>query len=372
MPHIQRFSKYLCRNKSENLSVEFLDSSYGFQNVDNGVFDNVHLSSTNALYKMISKIPRIRVLVSNFLLNRKLNYLLKSKNFDLVNFHVVTPNTCRLIDIAHRYGVRTLVTPLGSDILRVPEKKIQNINLSFVNTDFVSSKTGTSFREVIHEKFNVSYNKIINLGYGSEVISSILKLRKTFVRKETADYFHINPSCFVICCGYNASKAQNHESILRALHNIKHFLPEKYQIIIPLSYGGNVYERKHTLEKLATDLDLDVTFITNYISSDEVAKLRLLTDMFIHIQTTDASNATIQEFLLANTNCINGAWLKYPMLESKGFPYYVVDEIECLPQVIQSALHNGKRPLSQEIENIIIDNSWECVSRQWVDFFTNL
>ena len=65
--------------------------------------------------------------------------------------------------------------------------------------------------------------------------------------------------------------------------------------------------------------------------------LRQSTDLFIHIQTTDANCATVREYLLCRKKVINGSWLCYDDLERYGLPYFNVDSEENLPMCILCA-----------------------------------
>ena len=213
----------------------------------------------------------------------------------------------------------------------------------------------------------------MSYGAGSETISSIIKLKGNSTRELMSYELGIPVSNYNICCGYNAQRAQRHKEMLQALADNREYLPSGYQILIPLTYGEGKQQLFGELKKLSEGLSLNTVFFTDYMTADQVAYLRLVTDLFIHVQTTDAANASLQEFLLAGSACINGKWLSYPYLESDGIPYYQCDDIAHLGHDVHNALlkKNVPSPLSSRTIKIIEGCSIESVVENWKNFFLN-
>jgi hypothetical protein len=156
--------------------------------------------------------------------------------------------------------------------------------------------------------------------------------------------------------------------MLRAIADNKNLLPQDYCVIVQLSYGIQKEELKQKLPKLAQELGLKVYLITEFLSTELVAVLRLITDLFIHVQKTDATNASILEYLLADTEVINGEWLKYRFIEQDGKPFYTCKSLDQLSSCLQHVLTNQNREnqVTEKTKQVIRNfKSWKVALNRW-------
>lgn len=372
--HIKRFLSILTKNKEQDLIIDAYDPCYEIgQGNDCGV-DNVYRLNVSNIEKQIFSI---RKLGTYFLQKRKvktLGQIIKLNHYDLVNFHFVPINIFEMVKVCKGHHTKVLLTPLGSDVLRVKNKYKRKLKRAFSLADFVSFNTITGFCKDVSELYEIPKEKIVNLGYGSETISSIIDLKGRCDRTECFNMLPIPYSNYNIVCGYNASVGQRQESIFMALIDNIDILPAGYQIIFPLSYGNDKDIIKRRIIDLNKNHNLNIVFIEDYLETNQVAALRLITDLFIHVQITDAYNASLQEFLLAGSKCINGSWLKYPSLEFNGEPYIVCKTIYDLSDCVRRGLmSNGiESLLHKDTEKEIISNSWSNRIMEWKMFFIHL
>ena len=154
--------------------------------------------------------------------------------------------------------------------------------------------------------------------------------------------------------------------------SVAELLPNGCKILFPLGYGGGGPVRKQLEEENAL-YGLDVVFLMDYLSPKNVAALRLLTDLFIHIQDTDAHCFTMREFLLADTRVFNGRWVSYPELEQYGVPYYVCESKEALKDLLGSYFKHELPTVCcpEELKVWLRQSSWDYVARRWADFYTS-
>ena len=200
----------------------------------------------------------------------------------------------------------------------------------------------------------------------------MLHYKSELSKKEISERLQIPYSSYYVACGYCANREQNHKEILYALADNKNKLPDDYLIVVQLSYGVFKNELYQELSDLAKQLSLNVFFIRDFLSTEQVAMLRRLIDLFIHVQKTDATNASIMEYLLGNTTIINGAWLKYSYLESNGKPYYTCDSLAQLPQCINQVLSGTAEPIvdsSLYREAITVMKDWDLALERWHELF---
>lgn len=341
--HIVRLCGKLGTTKRDDEILEAFDTSSFYEKRKEPPLglDVVYGLKRFFISQFLMKIPKVRALVRKIATIITFKSLLRENKYDLITFQAASPVTAKLIKIAHKKGVKTHVAPLGSEVLRANWWQTLKLQYIFHNSDYVSASTFSDFGRNLIKKYDIPEERCVAAGYGSDIITDILHDDRVQTKEELSELLNIPYSSYYIACGYCANREQNHRGILYALAENKALLPSNYLIIIQLSYGVFKNELYQELSDLAKQLDLNVYFIRDFLSTEQVIYLRKLIDLFIHVQKTDATNASILEYLLCDTTIINGAWLKYSYLESKGFPYYICNSMEELPQCINKVL-SGK------------------------------
>lgn len=372
--HIRRFISILCKNNQSDLIIDSFDPRFDDnQGNECGVNKVFRISSSS----MMRRIYGIRKIGTFFKIRAELNTfedILLKNQYDLVNIHFLPQYSEAYVKIAHKNNVKVMLTPLGSDVLRVGKLYLPSLRRAFNKTDYVSANFITGFCSQVKEMFKVPYLKMIDLGYGSEIISSIVENKGKRGKQELAACLDIPISNYYITCGYNASIAQRHHIIIEAIIANKDNLPSDSIILVPLTYGADKETIKQSISSQIEGTGLKVVFLTSYMTIEQVCALRLITDMFIHIQTTDAYNASLQEFILADTVCINGSWLRYPSLQKYGNPYYECKFLDDLPQLLNDILLAKVSPITihYSVLDEIISNSWSNRIKGWIVFYNEL
>lgn len=374
MQHVKRFAENLGRVKGDGIEIDLLENSCSIENVECDTFKHVYSIRLSRVQSVLLKIPRLRVWLANRKTCDRLVELLSEKQYDLVVMMVVHNYAPFIVSTCNKFSTKVLLFPFGSEVIRISDVKKRKLKSAFANADFVATKENSSFSQFLVNTYGVDKDKFVSYGVGSEAISAIIKNKDMYSREEMSNALGLSSSRYNICCGYNGQKSQRHEEMLNALSKNKDILPDGYQIIFPLTYGDSKKELINKLSEQAKQLNLSVVFITKYLTVDELSYLRLITDLFIHVQTTDAANASIQEFIIAGARCINGRWLSYPYLETEGLPYYQCPEMNELPSTIRKALLNRDSDFVVPNGTIseIEKNSYENVINNWKDFFYNV
>ena len=93
--------------------------------------------------------------------------------------------------------------------------------------------------------------------------------------------------------------------------------------------------------------------------------------MFIHVQPTDASSASLQEYILCEKKIINGSWLKYPELIKNGvIPYFELDNMENLGQKIVDVYRSEPIKIEESLLNEFENKTWNVVIKDWDNLFS--
>jgi len=373
--HIRRFLHNLSAVCGETISFDL----YAYAKFDNeDICDleakKVYTTKAGSLIRKLIRLPKIGIVFSIMAQCHTLSSILKKNHYNLVNIHQLPFYSYCFVRIAHQNNIQVMLTPWGSDVLRVSKIYIPSLRKAFDIAQLVSGDLTVGFTQKVMKIFSIQKEKIVNLGYGSDVISSILALKGKFTREQLENKLGIPKAEYYITIGYNANRSQRHLTILRAIVNNKDILPPNYRLIIPLTYGTDKDLIIKKVRKICEEENLNAVLLTHYLTTEQVACLRLITDLFIHIQPTDAYNASLQESLLAGAQCINGKWLEYPTLETHGIPYHVCENLETLSMLIGEIVQNKVTPktLHPETETLIIEQAWDKKIKKWVEFYQNL
>jgi hypothetical protein len=132
-------------------------------------------------------------------------------------------------------------------------------------------------------------------------------------------------------------------------------------------------EYVNSLKTLCLESGLDAIFYEDYLSVADLFILRRATDMFVHIQTTDGGNSSLQEYVLCGKKVVHGSWLHYKKLEQyKPLFYYPVDDLSHLGEAILQAFRSERIDTPAEVLDYIRNRGWKQKMLLWNDFFTSI
>ena len=95
--------------------------------------------------------------------------------------------------------------------------------------------------------------------------------------------------------------------------------------------------------------------------------------MFIHVQSTDAGNASLREYLFCEKKVINGEWIRYEDLEINGtVPYFIAKDLKSLDKTIMEAFKSDPINISEATIKIIEEKSWKSAIKGWDNFFSEI
>jgi hypothetical protein len=359
--HLWRFAHFYKLNESKEIDILNTGAHCYNKKIE---FDNVYEINRSG------RISKFNVILNDFKLSWRLYKLIIKKHFSLINIHSVGPNSILFLPIAKLFSIPVLLSPWGSDVYRISSFNKYILKFVYQNTSYISFGNN-DFKENIKKIFGVNQDRFVYIPFGSEIIEFI-NINRTKKKGDILRELKLPQNAFVITCGYTANIAQRHKEMISAISEIKKKLPVNTLLIFPLTYGpekGSVYIDE--IKELVIDNELNAVFFTEYLEPYEIALLRLVSNIFIHIQPTDAFSASLQEYILAGGICINGAWLKYPSLEVYGYPYIVLDDLQNLKSVLLSIINQEKElpSINPILINEIKSRSWDNAIHLWIDFY---
>ncbi len=360
--HIKKFSEYLNKANEGDIHVDYFHLDYEFTSEIN----NVIYPKRNFL-NFLYNISGFRNFL--FMLDLCLSFMKVKKKYDLVNLHYLTIHSFVLLPLYRIIGNKVMISPWGSDVNRINGLRKFLYQKIYNKADFISVPA-IEFRKTVQKKFRVPDEKIVDVGFGSEMIDFILS-RKHISKQKSKNILGIKDS-YVIACGYNRSAAQNHSIMIDSIIENKDILPKNSVLLFLLTYGES-YDLTRQFEMLDNNAIPFMVF-DKFIDNEKLFDVQNATDLFIHIQDTDANSAFMQEFLLCDALVLNGAWLRYTHLEKEGMPYFQVEQktSESLSFALKSILSKQININTTYAKVVIAGFGWSSQIKRWYAFFRRI
>ena len=300
-------------------------------------------------------------------------------HFDIVDIHFVKPYIKYAMPIIKRMTKNVVITPWGSDIMRVEStKSIDDLCKIYSQARYVTIGKDSQLGRCAIEKFKVNPDKMVALGWGGEFFDYVQENLNNITTEEAKERFGLQGR-YVVTCEYNTQKEQRHEEIIKAIFGIKDQLPENLTLLFPRTavvYRERSIQKLHYneyIKEMIRTLGLDSVFIEEHLDLPDLLKLRMATDIFVHVQATDAGSRSVMEYVLCNKKIVHGSWNKYLYLEKyKPSCYFPVEKMENLGACIVKAYQSQVEELPQEVRNIIMERGWNHKMILWNDFFESV
>jgi hypothetical protein len=286
--------------------------------------DHYYKLPSKIIEPFVRKIPKIRSWYAEKLIIATFRDIVKNNHFDaIILYHIPICADC-LSEIAHYYNSKIIFYPGGSDILRVGGGTRKRLMKAFDEADYVVGAINSNTIIQAKNIYKVPEDKLrLKRNYISG-IKVLMDINRSFTREEMSKIVGLPYSDYNIVCSYNGNFEHRHKVIIEALKSNIDVLPQNYQAIFPVTYGGSS-EYVDELRKMCNDEGLNAVFITSFLTNEQMAYLHLMTDLFIEIQPTDAGNAFLIEALFSKNQIITGSWLNYVQFEQFGVPYHLID-----------------------------------------------
>ena len=205
------------------------------------------------------------------------------------------------------------------------------------------------------------------LPYGIEVLDyinlSVKQDMNGFKRK-----YHIPTERIVVICGHNASEAHQHMEIIDALKKLSEKIKRKMICVFPMTYPKGREEYIDKIKAKLGETGLEYVILTDFMDYKGMAECALISDIMIHVQTTDQLSSTMLEEMYAGSLVIAGSWLPYGSLHKMGIYFIDVDTIPDVTTVLEDAVINidaYKEKCKGNTELIWQHSSWDILAPKW-------
>ena len=149
---------------------------------------------------------------------------------------------------------------------------------------------------------------------------------------------------------------------------------EKAFLIFPMTYGDVQSEYINLVKNALIQGQIPFLLLEKHISDQEVVELRLISDITINTQTTDALASSIKEAFAAGDIVLVGDWLPYNIYEELGVIFEKINFETltiCLEQNITSLKVRKEILVKNEkiIENFAC---WNSLTLKWLNLYNSI
>lgn len=328
------------------------------------------------------KYRRLRFFVIRHRQRKFFSNFSKNRKYDIINVHFPNRYMSCVFNYLRAMSKNIVISPWGSDLLRRDATSLKRLKIFYEKADYitlnpVSSSHLGSMGKMLLEDFKIDPKKMVGSFWGSELVDYAIKNGDSISQDDAKKRFDLSDR-YVITCGYNRQKAQRHKDIIEAIDQQKNKLPENLTLLFPMAYG-NLSKDKYAkdyineLQMECKKRELHAVFVTDFLSVEDLYKLRKATDIFVHVQTTDAGSRSVYEYILCNKKIVHGSWVKYVGLEAfKPLFYFPVDTLDNLGDVIVKAYNSENIKIPQGVLDKVMSRSWDKKITMMNDFFMSI
>lgn len=316
----------------------------------------------------VTKLMSLKVAFSFLIKSRGLlRRVAEKEHYNCVNIHFPLFFYAYIIKELKALSNTLLITPWGSEVYRPHGWRLKLTKRVFDEADKVCG-IGNRFNYDVQRIFSIPSEKFVYLDIMSDSIDAMSDYRGTV--EEAKRHFNVE-NCYVITCGYNASSAQQHEQIIDSINCVKERLPQNLVLFFPMTYSKDVLYMQHIKDKLEKT-GIPYRIFDSYLTQEELVYLRYTTDMFVHMQKTDANCSSLQEYIICNKKIVNCSWIRYAELEQYGcVPYFIAKDFNTLGQDILDAIVSPPKEIPQALLDMLIGGGTRTMIKRWDAFFSS-
>ena len=179
------------------------------------------------------------------------------------------------------------------------------------------------------------------------------------INKDTSFLDNKSEGKIILTIGYSGRTWQQHFYVLDALEKISSKNKDKLFLIIPMTYDANP-EYKNYIENRLSRLGIPYQILEKRLSLEQNLSMRIISDIAICIQNTDALAASVREHIMAGSVFIGGDWLPYTLFLEEGI-YFRPTSLDNLSNTIEDVIDNikeEKRKCQKNTELMYNYSSW--------------
>ena len=282
----------------------------------------------------LTKIKFFGAILSPFLLYRNFRKFVKKTNqkFDIIHVHWLRAAWVIEPVLFKRFSNKFFVTFWGGELEKMELLHSHDFYLKRLGKILKCADYCVGSPALLNGRLLKLYPSIKDKCcygcYGSSIIE-LLSNKKT-TRKEAKMLLNIPPSKVTVLLGYSGKKIHRHLDLLNFISANESFNKYKDTMHFVLSMTRGASDSYiEEIESKLKEIGCTFTMIKNtYQTDDDVATLRIATDIAFQVTEFDGLSNSIKEILCAGTILISGDWYPtYSTLKEDGFYYLEVNSV---------------------------------------------
>lgn len=289
--------------------------------------------------------------------------LRKFKDFDIIHVQFVTIYSLIRAFISKKYKTKICVSFWGSDLLRRSDAYLQYERRFLTRVDYIS----TAALLLQKKLYNIYPNLKVNTGMVPFGVSSINYIDKYYNDKDNCkDYFSLPKNKKIVAIGYNSIRQQQHDKVINAIKNLEN--KDHYCLVFQMTYGHD-FDKDYidNLYQLIDESGFEYKIFKSFLSMEDLAKLRTVTDIFINAQTTDAFANSVIENIYAKTQIINAGWLHYPEIDEFALHVNEFNNFNEIPELLNKVISDEE--LEWNKKKIKEITTWKSCRDKWAEIY---
>lgn len=315
----------------------------------------------------------VRILTQQFLFRK---YIRTLTNYDIVHIHYVENIIVRDVAYFSKHVKGKLIVSLwGSDFLRASDNQRKQLAVLLERADkiTIASETVTQmFREYYRECSFLS--KLVLCRFGLEPLEKIIPILESGDKTGSSkSLFGLSKDKIVVTIGYNASRLQHHIEIIENINEFSSLadFKDKIEFLLPLTYPvDEVYVNE--IREYVKQSKFNFVIVTDFLSDDKIAHLRIASDVFIQLQPTDMLSGSMLEHLSTGNIVITGSWLPYDCLNDWNIFLFKIDKLDFIAQNLYGVLCDYSVCVEKCVKNrdaVIQRFRWKNVISDWINLY---
>lgn len=255
----------------------------------------------------------------------------------------------------------------GSDFYRADKEKREFKRNLIMCADRITAETEKTVHEFQTYYKKETIGKMGRLPFGIEVLDWINKTQ-TLDKNKLKERFLVPSEKIIITCGHNAIEGHQHIKIISALKRLPKNIKEQIVCVFPMTYPQNKKDYINDVRIELEESGLEYVVLTEFMDFQSMAEYALISDIMIHVQTTDQLSSTMLEEMYAGSIVIAGSWLPYQSLHDMGICFLDVDTIPEVTTVLGDVvtnIENYKEKCRGNSEIVWNHSSWDVLAPKW-------
>lgn len=328
-------------------------------------------------------IQFLKGLFDSFSIKSALRKVLLQKNFqplfcqyDIINFHAIEEKSILLSSFVPE-GIKIIFSFWGSDLFVEKQGRLEKQKYALQRADRVTLHS-PEMKEIYKKKFNL--DGLLNVkfqlfGIVNSFFECCEKLNKNqFFKEEFINYLNIPQNRTVVTVSYCGKPISNQCSIITTINKLNQIEKSNLHLIIPLSYGSTD-DYKKEVKGLTKYQNYSCTFIESFLEYEELIKYKVVSDVYIHANVSDAFSRSMLENIYCENICLIAKWLPYSLLKDVEVSVIWFDSFNDLKKKIEETLFNiNELKIRVKSNPQIIKKSFseEATVEKWVKMFKEL